>query len=131
MADALMAVTRHQRMSLPSASIIDSVLVPFRVAGGSPGWRVAGLAAAQRETGDRMINWGRNTFRSQVSAIRSLVRVFRCRFGFGSSVIVPFQVAGDSHRSQPSRFRPSGFRLLASGYRLLMAGMPSPEWLMP
>jgi hypothetical protein len=41
------------------------------------------------------------------------------------------RVTGDSHGSQPSRFRPSGFRLLASGYRLLMAGMPSPEWLMP
>ena len=85
MADVLMAVTRHQRMSLPSASIIDPVIVTFQVAGGSPGWQVAGLAAAQRETGDRMIGWGRNTFRSQVSAIRSLVRVprFRCRFGFG------------------------------------------------
>ena len=31
----LMAVTRHQRMSLPSASIIDPVIGPFRVAGGS------------------------------------------------------------------------------------------------
>ena len=37
MADALMAVTRHQRMSLPSASIIDPVIVPFQVAGGR--WR--------------------------------------------------------------------------------------------
>ena len=50
MADALMAVTRHQRMSLSSASIIDPVIAPFRVAGGSPGWQVAGLAA-QPETG--------------------------------------------------------------------------------
>ena len=67
MADALMAVTRHQRMSLPSASIIDSVIVPFRVAGGSLRWRVAGVAAAQRETGDRMIGWGGDNF--QVSGL--------------------------------------------------------------
>jgi hypothetical protein len=37
MADALMAVTRHQRMSLSSASIIDAVIALFRVAGGSSG----------------------------------------------------------------------------------------------
>ena len=37
MADALMAVTRHQRMSLPFASVIDAVIVPFQVAGGR--WR--------------------------------------------------------------------------------------------
>ena len=41
------------------------------------------------------------------------------------------QVTGDSHGSQPSRFRPFGFRLPASGSRLPMAGMPTPEWLMP
>ena len=62
-----MAVTRHQRMSLPSASVIDSVIVPFRVAGGSPGWQVAGVAAAQRETGDRMDGGGRDNF--QVSGL--------------------------------------------------------------
>jgi len=32
-----MAVTRHLRMSLSSASIIDPVIAPFRVAGGSSG----------------------------------------------------------------------------------------------
>ena len=37
------------------------------------------------------------------------------------------RVTGASHGSQPSRFRPFGFRLLASGYRLPMAGMPSPR----
>ena len=42
MADALMAVTRHQRMSLPSASIIDPVIVPFQVAGGGCGRRSKG-----------------------------------------------------------------------------------------
>ena len=41
------------------------------------------------------------------------------------------RVTGASHGSQPSMFRPFGFRLLASGSRLPMAGMPSPEWLMP
>jgi hypothetical protein len=42
-----------------------------------------------------------------------------------------FRVTGDSHGSQPTRFRPSGFQLPASGSRLPMAGMPSREWLMP
>ena len=37
-----MAVTRHQRMSLPSASIIDPVIVPFQVAGGGCGRRSKG-----------------------------------------------------------------------------------------
>jgi hypothetical protein len=40
------------------------------------------------------------------------------------------RVTGASHGSQPSRFRPFGFRPPASGYRLPMAGMPIPEWLM-
>jgi hypothetical protein len=52
--------------------------------------------SAQRETGDRMDGGGRNTFRSQVSATRSLVRVFRCRYRI--SVICPFRVAGGSLR---------------------------------
>lgn len=42
-----------------------------------------------------------------------------------------FRVTGDSHWSQPTRSRPFGFQLPASGSRLSMAGMPSPEWLMP
>ena len=112
MADALMAVTRHQRMSLPSASIIDPVLVPFQVAGGSPGWQVAGASRKGRDchhvrgrtdmgmVGDlaRLVAHtsangghgndrpaqGRNTFGSQVSAAGYLVRVFRfrCRCGW-------------------------------------------------
>ena len=58
-------------------------------------------AAARGETGDRMIGWGMHS-----------------------------RVTGDSHGSQPSKFRPFGFRLPASGSRLPMAGMPTPEWLM-
>jgi hypothetical protein len=46
----------------------------LRVAGGSSGWQVI---LTQRETGDRMIGWG-FMFRSRVSAVVSLVRVFRC-----------------------------------------------------
>ena len=69
------------------------------------GWqlRVAGggIIPAQRETGDRMIGWGMHS-----------------------------RVTGASHGSQPSRFRPFGFRLPASGSQLPMAGMPTPEWLM-
>ena len=83
-----MAVTRHQRMSLPSASIIDPVIVPFQVAGGSPGWQVAGVAAAQRETGDRMIGWGGDNF--QVSGLGHQVP--------GAGIQVQVQVRELSHR---------------------------------
>ena len=58
------------------------------------------MMPAQRETGDRMIGGGMNNFRSQVSAIRLLVRVFRFRCRYGSSVIVTFRVAGGSPRWQ-------------------------------
>ena len=50
---------------------------PFQVAGGGPGWQVAGRCFTQRETGDRMIVCGR----LQVSVVSYLVRVIRfgCR----------------------------------------------------
>ena len=94
-----MAVTRHQRMSLPSASVIDSVIVPFRVAGGSPGWQVAGVAAAQRETGDRMDGGGRDNF--QVSGLGHQVP--------GSGIQVQVRVRELSHRPI------SRWRVAASG----------------
>jgi hypothetical protein len=63
----------------------------------------------QRETGDRMIGWGRNTFRSQVSAIRCLVRVSRFRCRFGHSVFCPL-----SSIQSLSHF---GWRVAAPGAR--------------
>ncbi len=72
-------------------------------------------AGAQRETGDRMIGWGVSIFRSQVSAIRYLLRALRFGCSFRKSAIdsvichpssiqSSFQVAGGS-----SGWRVAGF----------------------
>ena len=42
-----------------------------------------------------------------------------------------FQLTGGSQGSQPFGDRVFGFQLPASGSRLPMPGMPTPEWLMP
>ena len=56
-----------------------SGLVPFQVAGGGPGWQVAG-GVVLKGGPDRML--GGFIFRSQVSAVRYQVQVFR--FGYRS-----------------------------------------------
>jgi hypothetical protein len=66
------------------------------------GHHSAARYTAQRETGDRRIGWGMH-----------------------------FQVTGDSHGSQPFGHRSFRFQLPASGSRLPMPGMPTPERLMP
>ncbi len=53
------------------------------------GHHSAARYTTQRETGDRRIGWGRDTFRSQVSAISFLVQVFRYRSWSGRKAFSP------------------------------------------
>ena len=84
------------------------------MAGGNPGWQVAGEAElkGKPETGKLA---GEFTLRSRVSAVGYQVQGFGCRCRYG---VIHFQVTGDGHQG----IGQSGVGISAIGCRLRVPG---------